>query len=166
VGDVEKIDAPDRAYDGVFAFEVLEHFADSRVGLSELSRVLKGNGRLVLLQEFRGDDYANMIRRVGDILDSLGVRRRKVPRHADWADLHRSARSPWGWQSLLEAEGFVVERRVVLSVLPTLLNPVWPALRRRFFDLPLITPVDRVLCSLPGAAWFAVGCIYVATKPE
>jgi SAM-dependent methyltransferase len=166
VGDIERIDAPDATYDGAFAFEILEHLEDSRVGLGELKRVLKPGGRLVLLQEYRGDDYAKVIRKVGDVLDSLGVRRRKVPRHADRKDLHRSARSPWGWQRLLAAEGFAVEHRIVLSVLPTLLNPVWPAFRRRFFDMPVVTPIDRALCRLPGAAWFGIGCMFIATKKD
>jgi len=165
VGDVEHIAAADATYDGAFAFEILEHLEDSRVGLRELRRVLKPGGRLVLLQEYRGDDYAKVIRRVGDVLDSLGIRRRIVPRHADRDDLHRSARTPWGWQRLLVEEGFHLEHRIVLSILPTLLNPVWPAFRRRFFDMPVVTPIDRVLCRLPGAAWFAIGCMFIATKP-
>ena len=166
VGDIEQIDAPDAAYDGAFAFEILEHLEDSRVGLRELRRVVKPGGRLVLLQEYRGDDYARMIRKVGDVLDGLGVRRRRVPRHADRSDLHRSARSPWGWQRLLREEGFTVDHRIVLSVVPTLLNPVWPALRRRFYDLPIVTPIDRALCRLPGAAWFGVSCVFVATRTD
>lgn len=166
VGDVEAIDAEDATYDGVFAFEVLEHLADSRVGLRELARVLKPGGRLVLLQEFRGDDYARVIRKVGDVLNATGIRRRKVPRHADRADLHRSARPPWGWHALLRDEGFIVESRVVLSVLPTLINPVWPALRRRYFNMPVVTPIDRFLCRLPGASWFGVGCIFICSKPQ
>ena len=40
-------------------------------------------------------------------------RRRTVPRHADRANLHRSARPPWGWARLLREEGFVVEHRIV-----------------------------------------------------
>lgn len=165
VGDIEHIEASDATYDGAFALEVLEHLADSRVGLRELKRVLKPGGRLVLLQEFRGDDYARVIRKVGDILDATGIRKRKVPRHADRDDLHRSARPPWGWRALLAEEGFVVERRVVLSVIPTLFNPVSRALRRNYYSLPLITPIDRLIGLLPGAEWFAVACIFIATKP-
>ena len=164
VGDVEHIEAPDAHYDGAFAFEVLEHLADSRTGLRELRRVLKDGGRLVLLQEYRGDDYARMIRAAGDLLDRTGLRKRKVARHADRRDLHRSARTPWGWAALLREEGFTVERRIVLSVIPTLVLPLSRALRRRYFSLPVLTPIDRFLCALPGAAWFGVGCIFIATK--
>lgn len=164
VGDIEHISVGDQTYDGVFAFEVLEHLADSRTGLRELRRVLKPGGRLVLLQEFRGDDYARMIRWVGDVLDRTGLRRRKVARHADRGDLHRSARTPAGWQTLLAEEGFAVERRVVLSVIPTLVLPLSRTLRRRYFSLPVLTRIDRLVCSLPGAAWFGVSCMYIATR--
>lgn len=166
VGDIEHIAAEDAAYDGAFAFEVLEHLADSRVGLRELRRVLKPGGRLVLLQEFRGDDYSRVIRWVGDVLDATGIRRRKVPRHADRRDLHRSARTPWGWGNLLREEGFILERRVVLSVIPTLVLPLSRALRRRYYSLPVITPIDHLLCQMPGAAWFGVSCIFIASKDE
>lgn len=45
VGDVERIDAEDDAYDAVFDFGIIHHVPDWRAALREIHRVLKPGGR-------------------------------------------------------------------------------------------------------------------------
>ena len=47
VGDLETLDLPDAAFDGVACGEVLEHLDDDRAALGELARVLRTGGVLV-----------------------------------------------------------------------------------------------------------------------
>jgi ubiquinone/menaquinone biosynthesis C-methylase UbiE len=48
VGDLTHIDAPDATFDAVFIFGVLHHIPEWRSALGEVSRVLKGDGVLLV----------------------------------------------------------------------------------------------------------------------
>jgi ubiquinone/menaquinone biosynthesis C-methylase UbiE len=45
VGDATKIDAPDASYDAVFDFAIIHHIPNWRDAITEVSRVLKPNGK-------------------------------------------------------------------------------------------------------------------------
>ena len=45
VGDVTRIDAADQSFDAVFDFGIIHHVPDWRMGLSEVARVLRPEGR-------------------------------------------------------------------------------------------------------------------------
>jgi ubiquinone/menaquinone biosynthesis C-methylase UbiE len=49
VADVTRLPFPDGSFDRVTCGYVLEHLPDPRVGLSELSRVMKSGARMLLL---------------------------------------------------------------------------------------------------------------------
>lgn len=85
VGDVEKLDIPDEIYDIVTAFETVYFWPDVAQGLSEIYRVLKPGGVLLICNETdasRPQDakYAEMIdgmrnyspEQLKDLLESAG----------------------------------------------------------------------------------------------
>ncbi len=48
VGDITALDIPSQSFDAVFLLEVLHHSQEWRTGLSEVARVLKDGGALIL----------------------------------------------------------------------------------------------------------------------
>ncbi|MBI4613210.1 MAG: class I SAM-dependent methyltransferase [Planctomycetes bacterium] len=161
VADAARLPFLDRSFDLVTSFEILEHVPDARrVGL-EVMRVLAPGGTWVLLQHYRGDDYRHAMRLAGNLLRKLGLRKRDRP--LETREVHIGARTPSGWIRYLEELGLVVTDTIVLSVLPPL---HWiPALRARFYDLPVLTPIDHQLCRLGALSRFlAMGCLYVAQR--
>jgi ubiquinone/menaquinone biosynthesis C-methylase UbiE len=66
VGDVERIDAPDGAYDAVFDFAILHHAPRWRVAVSEIARVLRPGGRLYAEEVLRDFIDAPLWRRLLD----------------------------------------------------------------------------------------------------
>jgi len=73
VGDLTKIDSPDKTFDAVFVFGVLHHIPQWRKALSEISRVLKPDGVLLVeepRERFDWKDFESGIKNAGmDILD-------------------------------------------------------------------------------------------------
>jgi ubiquinone/menaquinone biosynthesis C-methylase UbiE len=73
VGNLTKIDSPDNTFDAVFVFGVLHHIPEWRKALSELSRVLKPDGVLLVDEpraRFNWKDFESGIKYAGmDILD-------------------------------------------------------------------------------------------------
>ena len=59
VGDAERIDAPDGAYDAVFELAILHHVPDWRRALGEIRRVLRPGG-LFLFEELSHEFFADM----------------------------------------------------------------------------------------------------------
>jgi SAM-dependent methyltransferase len=84
VGDLEDLDLPERAFDGVACGEVLEHLDDDRRPLAELARVMRPGGAIVITVP------AN-------------------PWRYDWVDLwagHRRRYTPQVLEERLEQAGF------------------------------------------------------------
>ncbi len=73
VGDLTKMDSGDNTFDAVFVFGVLHHIPEWRNALSEISRVLKPNGVLLVdepRERFNWKDFKFGIKHAGlDILD-------------------------------------------------------------------------------------------------
>lgn len=73
VGDLTRIDSPDNTFDAVFVFGVLHHIPEWKKALSEISRVLKTDGVLLVDEpraRFNWEDFESGIKDSGmDILD-------------------------------------------------------------------------------------------------
>ncbi len=56
--DILNIKAPDNSYDTIICYHVLEHIIDDMKAISELKRILKPGGKLILQTPFKeGDIY-------------------------------------------------------------------------------------------------------------
>lgn len=72
LGDVQKLDFPDNSFDDVVATFVFCSVPDPILGLDEIARVLKPNGRLLLLEHVRSANP--VLGTLMDILDPVTVR--------------------------------------------------------------------------------------------
>lgn len=72
LGDVQDLDFPDNSFDDVVATFVFCSVPDPVLGLNEIARVLKSNGRLLLLEHVRSAN--SVLGKLMDILDPIAVR--------------------------------------------------------------------------------------------
>ena len=71
-GDVQNLNFPDKSFDTVVATFVFCSVPDPVLGLNEIARVLKPNGRLLLMEHMRSANA--VLGRVMDLLDPITVR--------------------------------------------------------------------------------------------
>lgn len=107
-GDLYKLDIPDNSIDAVLFIEVIEHLADPKLALSEIFRILKPGGSVVIL--FPNDFIFAVTRLLLLKLKEL----RYDPGH-----LHQW--TPGQLKSLLPENGFTVERSFSI---PFLIFPI------------------------------------------
>lgn len=60
--DITKLTFPDASFGAVMCFEVLEHVPDYRAGISEISRVLRPGGKLVMTVPFNPQLQEHLVR--------------------------------------------------------------------------------------------------------
>jgi SAM-dependent methyltransferase len=142
---------PDRAFDAVFAGELIEHLVDPRPGLAEFNRVLQGGGVLILTTPNR--------LRLANIVD--GSERPYSPDHLSEVSYDEA-------HALLGEAGFDVERASGLH-LELMLNwfssqPKLDRLQRRW-NRPWAVPLMRVLLAAGALApRYSLDLIFVARK--
>jgi len=97
VADAEKLPYTDASFDEAYNLGSLEHFLDMESALCEMRRILKPEGRAVIMvpnSRYIGDLWRRLTFRGGpdhhQILERFGTRRE--------------------WQSLIESSGFIIER--------------------------------------------------------
>lgn len=163
-GDAEKLPFKDSSFSYFFAFEVLEQLESlERVGL-EIKRVCKPGGKLILLQEYRLEDYAHLRKSIGRLLRSLKILKSLPKKAFSTKELHISGKPPKGWLNYLEQIGFEVERVFPLSILPPIYYLI-PSLKAHFYKLPVLSSIDRTLCKMNWLAnHLALSFIYIAKK--
>lgn len=98
VMDLHELDLPDATFDTVTSFETIEHMGEPELALSELARVLRGDGALVVStpnvresttspanphhrQEWSPLDFEALLRRCFDSVELYGQRRLQTRRH-------------------------------------------------------------------------------------
>jgi 2-polyprenyl-3-methyl-5-hydroxy-6-metoxy-1,4-benzoquinol methylase len=164
IGDAENLPFKTASADTIFAFGLLEHLPNPQFALREMRRSTKSSGTLVLLQTFRLDDYQKMWHR---LLYSFGLTRASK---SELEKQHINQFNPAIWASLLAKNSFSNTVRYTTSVLPTfplyyLSGLLFPALKRKYFNLPLIKEVDDSLKSMKSISdFFALAHIYIARK--
>ena len=72
LGDVQTINFPDESFDDIVATFVFCSVSDPVLGLFNLRRMLKPNGRILLIEHMRAED--NLAGKVMDILNPMVVR--------------------------------------------------------------------------------------------
>ncbi len=116
-GDTEKLDYPSDFFDAIIAISLLMYLPDPKKGLMELKRVLKNDGKLIVVnQNLKGSKFKGMIARKGNI----NLYSQPWNKDVDW--------SLESTKSLLEDSGFKILYAkgfgFVLSKCPEILMPV------------------------------------------
>src|SRR4051812_10240838 len=151
VGDAHPLPFRDRAFDGVFAGELIEHLPDPGAGMEEFARVLRPGGTLVLTTPNR--------RRLANVID--GSERPYSPDHLSELSYDEV-------RALLRAHGFdvIAKTGLHLELLLNWLSPL-PKLDRlqRAWNRPWAVPLLRALLA-PGAAAprYALDLLFVARR--
>jgi SAM-dependent methyltransferase len=151
VGDAHPLPFHERAFDGVFAGELIEHLPDPAAGLREFARVLRRGGTLVLTTPNR--------RRLANVAD-----RSERPYSPD----HLSELSHDEVLALLRAHDFDVVARTGLH-LELLLNWLSPLpkldLLQRRWNRPWTVPLMRLLLAAGGLfPRYALDLVFVARR--
>ena len=98
-GSIVELPFADNTFDNIVAMEVLEHVTDQRLAFSELSRVLKNGGRLII--SVPGENW------LWKIIWSLWERTFGYM----WHETHTGTMDPADWQSLLLQHFVILKRR-------------------------------------------------------
>jgi len=166
VGDLEALAFPDASFDVALLNEVLEHVPDDAAALAEVRRVLRPDGRLVLLSptrlypfETHGVFWRGTGRRVPHTLPGIPW----IPLALGSRIFDYWARNYWPWElrALVERAGF----RVIAT------DAVWQTFENISGHQPrwlaLLRPLLRALCAvcerIPGLRAFGVSQVIVAT---
>jgi 2-polyprenyl-3-methyl-5-hydroxy-6-metoxy-1,4-benzoquinol methylase len=163
-GNVETLPFTDSSYDIICAWEVIEHLRNPNSFMEEIKRVLKPGGRLLQLQHYRNDDYRHFQRKIGDLLRTAGLLKRKS-KALGIKEVHIFAKKPKEWREYIQSWGFTNIKTITLSVLPPI---YWlPLFHKHFYDLPMVSPIDRCIGKCQCIAdRLAMGCIYISTNKK
>jgi len=165
VGDLEALALPDASFDLALLNEVLEHVPDDAAALAEVRRVLRPDGRLVVLSPTRLYPF-----------ETHGVfwrgSRRRVPHTlpgVPWLPLALGSRLfdywarnywPWELRALVERAGFrVIATDAVWQTFENISGhqPAWLAALR-----PCLRALAAVCERIPGLRAFGVSQVIVA----
>ncbi len=165
VGDLEALAFPDESFDVALLNEVLEHVPDDAAALAEVRRVLRPDGRLVLLSPTRlypFETHGVFWRATGDRVPHTLPGIPWIPMRLGARFFHYWARNYWPWElrALVERAGFrVIATAAVWQTFENISGrqPRW---------LRVLRPLLRALCALceriPGLRAFGVSQVIVA----
>jgi SAM-dependent methyltransferase len=166
VGDLEALAFPDQSFDLALLNEVLEHVPDDAAALQEARRVLRPDGRLVVLSptrlypfETHGVFWRGTGRRVSHTLPGVPW----LPLALGSRIFDYWARNYWPWElrALVERAGFrVIATDAVWQTFENISGhqPKWLAALR-----PLLRALAAVCERIPGLRAFGVSQVIVAT---
>jgi len=163
VADAENLPLRDESFTKVFAFEVLEHLPDPKKALVEIRRILTKAGFVVMLQQYRLDDYQKRWHRF-----LYKIRVVTEPR-SNLETQHINQLKPQEWIKLLKGEGFKTMRVVPTSVLPPIpfyygFSVILPSIGKHYFGLPFLRSIDDFLCKRQAIVRrFALANIYISS---
>ncbi len=137
VGDATHLDFPDAYFDKVIASEVIEHIPDWKKSLSEMHRVLKRNGELVLSTPNRRSWYG---------VDRYFIE--KVLRK-QWAHPHDSWKTYRELEQVLRECGYTVLAKRGICYMPGFIIPyfVLPRFLKKVL-ISLVRPLENMLGAL------------------
>ena len=159
-GQAEALPFNDSFFDIIIASEVIEHIAQPLVCLSEIHRVLKSNGTLILTTPSK----YNYVKLIGKIIPRALKRslRRLVYSitPGEDKDPHFREYTPQEMKLMLRSQGFLVERLApgVMRV------PAWQLFDRSPILLTLWKGLDRLLGILPFGRHLKANYVIAAKK--
>lgn len=142
--NVEKIPLEEK-FDKIIAIDIIEHVLNPDVLVSELYRLLKDNGRLLITFPALHDKWENLFRFIGR---KILRRKGRTIRRLGWdPDAHQYDYNLKKWLFLLKQGHF----QLVKSRASTLFPPLhYLGLPKFWFANKLIHGIDNFLCQLPG----------------
>jgi ubiquinone/menaquinone biosynthesis C-methylase UbiE len=163
LADAENLPIRDECLDKIFAFEVLEHLPNPQKSLIEIYRVLRSKGLLVMLQQYRLDDYAVIWHRFLYKIHLIKNTRARL----EIEHIHQL--KPEGWARLLAESNFKLILRMATSILPPIpiyygLGALFPKLRGLYFNIPILRTIDSFLCRTSISSKLALSFIYLFSK--
>jgi ubiquinone/menaquinone biosynthesis C-methylase UbiE len=142
VGSVEELPFPDASFDFAMAIDVIEHLYHPRLLLSEMFRVVKPGGRVIVETDNESTFFTRRgFRRVNNWLQArtdLGRRLAKIRTEIPSTSLHVETFDFKSLRRALEEAGFKIARWETFPYLPV---PSRDALLR----FPLLRPISQAL---------------------
>ncbi len=155
VGDVEALPFEDNIFDRVFARSVIHHLANPERGMSELARVLKVNGRIVLLDTRDQNVFSRIFRK-------------RMSEGEHFSELHLNLQEVEYLRVV--SEYLHIEKTEYLGYLaytllgfPDVFN-LYDYIPGKFLWTPLLMNVDKIWAKIPLFNKLGLGMIVVARK--
>lgn len=133
-GSVYKIPFPDKSFDLVVVSEVLEHLENPKKAMREVGRVLKKNGRFILLipgysYNIVYDKIFTSFKKFGEIDYDTRMNKKlspyKLSHKKRWEDHHRFTYTTSSLKDLISLSGFKVEKFENSEFLSPFINTVF-----------------------------------------
>ncbi len=136
-------------FDKALAIDIIEHVVDPLAVCSELHRLLRPGGRLLITFPAMHDRFADAVSFVSRVFPGRARRGHGFKPHGEeWnPDAHNHELPLEKWVSLVESSGFVLRGARASTLFPPLHLYGVP---RFWFSNDLIHAVDARLCAIPG----------------
>jgi len=155
VGDVESLPFEENSFDRVFARSVIHHLASAERGVTELARVLKEGGRIVLLDTRDQNMFSRIFRK-------------KMGTGEHFSELHQNLQEDEyvrliGKYLRIQKTEYIGFLAYTLLGFPDVFN-LYAHIPGKFLWTPLLMMMDRVWSKLPLFNKLGLGMIVVAEK--
>ncbi len=145
--NVERLPFKDAAFDAALAIDILEHVQQPRSLISELARVLKPDGRLLITYPAMHDHFRDGISFLARNCMRLRPPKPARPACAEWdPDEHQEHGGSGSWEDLLSERFCVVARRATTMFPPLHLYGI----PRFWFAWGWLHAFDAAICAIPG----------------
>ncbi len=141
--NVESIGLPDGSFDVVMAIDIIEHVEHPEKLLSEINRLLRPGGRLLITFPAMHDKFVDGL----SALKVFFTRQKKTQREGWHPDDHQHEYPVGKWVGMVEAAGLRSKRSRATTMFPPLHLYGVP---RFWFSCGILHAIDKAVCSIPG----------------
>ncbi len=139
LANIESVPIRDRKFDKIIAIDSIEHTINPEKVISEMKRLLKDNGQLMITFPSSHDKWEYLFRLAGKL---IGHKRTKVA----FPDSHQYSFTLKHWKSLMEKGGFTLVKSKATTLFPPL---HYLGIPKFWFTNRYVHYIDNQLCQLP-----------------
>lgn len=157
-GNVEKIPLEEK-FDKAMAIDIIEHVINPDILVSEINRLLKESGQLIVTFPAMHDKWENLFRFIGR---KILRRKGKTVYKEGWDPRkHQYDYPPKKWIKIVETGGFIL----IDSRASTMFPPLhYLGLTRFWFSNKLIHTIDSFFCQLPVLKYWGQTLVCIFKK--